>query len=622
MKLFGKLGAPSARVHGTPPSTIRQGTLEYRPAIDGLRALAVLSVFIFHLNHSWLPGGFVGVDVFFVISGYLITSIIFKELQSDSFSLGKFYQRRIARIFPAFFIVGLATLVGSYFIYSPQNLASAGGNLAAASLSMANMKFMLEGNYFEISPDAQPLQHYWSLSVEEQFYIFFPLFLLLAFKYARRHLVLVLSALCLFSFLASVLLTQLRPIWAFYLLPSRAWELLAGCILAVIKYRPAPEARWPGWLSDACFALMVLSFLLVREGPCFPGYLALLPVVGAFGVLMPIVRNAGVCEKLLATSPLILVGRMSYSLYLWHWPVFSLIDYRMYQISEPVRLALKISLGFLTAVLSFWLIENPARLFLNRRGNMSLAYRFLFCALILCVPLGIAVRKANYVSATASEVVKGGLVFDTKKKMSSTILMGDSTGSMYGKLMKEICGDLNSKLAVISVSSGDPLPLSNVMSSQLWLDSLAVVQKEKPDYLVLSCCWVSVLKDDKERLALAVAELKRYVGHMVILNQIPLLPVNASRFAIRRGARPPFYEEDSMRRCRLEINDYLKHFNSEDCMVVDIASHFLTQTGEIIFLDEQGRELYHDPRHLSAFGADRVRSELKHAVEYRMKVRL
>jgi peptidoglycan/LPS O-acetylase OafA/YrhL len=273
----------------TPPLITRQVSLEYRPAIDGLRALAVLSVFIFHLNHNWLRGGFVGVDVFFVISGYLITSIIYKECQKESFSLSKFYQRRIARIFPAFFTVALATLAGASFIYSPQDMASAGANLAAAALSVANLKFMMQGNYFEISPDAQPFLHYWSLSVEEQFYIFFPLLLLLLFKFARKHLALALGVLCVGSFVASVVVTYWKPVWAFYLLPTRAWELLAGCLLAVISdhAKPAPEARWPNPLSVFSLGLIIASFLLVHEGNHFPGYWALLPVVGAVGLLMP-----------------------------------------------------------------------------------------------------------------------------------------------------------------------------------------------------------------------------------------------------------------------------------------------------------------------------------------------
>jgi len=588
--------------------------MEYRPAIDGLRALAVLSVFVFHLNHNWLPGGFVGVDVFFVISGYLITSIIYKECQKDSFSLKKFYQRRIARIFPAFFTVALATLAGAYFIYSPQDLASAGANLAAAALSVANMKFMVQGNYFQITPDAQPFLHYWSLSVEEQFYIFFPLLLLLLFKYAHKHLVLALGVLCAGSFLAAAVMTHLKPVWAFYLLPTRAWELLAGCLLAVITdhTKPAPEARWPKILSAFSLGLIALSFLVVHEGNHFPGYWALLPVVGAVGLLMPV--RGGVIDKLLSAAPLVAIGRISYSLYLWHWPFFALVDYKMYLASEPTRLALKIGLSCLAAVLSFWLIENPARVFLNRRKNMPLAYAGMVCAIALCVPLGVAIRKANYVNAEASDVIKGGLIFDSKAKTKSVILMGDSNGSMYGKVMKEICANLGYKLSVISVAAHDPLPAPDVKSGRLWLDSFAVVQREKPDYLVLACRWEEKLNGNRERLALAVEALKPYVGHLVILNQPPVLPENANRASMRNGARPPFYEDAEIHNQRIASNDYLARFNTGNCSVVDIASHFQTTNGEVLFLDGQGRQLYHDRGHLSGFGADVIRSDLRQAI--------
>jgi len=409
-------------------------------------------------------------------------------------------------------------------------------------------------------------------------------------------------------------MTHLKPVWAFYLLPTRAWELLAGCLLAVITdhTKPAPEARWPKILSAFSLGLIALSFLVVHEGNHFPGYWALLPVVGAVGLLMPV--RGGVIDKLLSAAPLVAIGRISYSLYLWHWPFFALVDYKMYLASEPTRLALKIGLSCLAAVLSFWLIENPARVFLNRRKNMPLAYAGMVCAIALCVPLGVAIRKANYVNAEASDVIKGGLIFDSKAKTKSVILMGDSNGSMYGKVMKEICANLGYKLSVISVAAHDPLPAPDVKSGRLWLDSFAVVQREKPDYLVLACRWEEKLNGNRERLALAVEALKPYVGHLVILNQPPVLPENANRASMRNGARPPFYEDAEIHNQRIASNDYLARFNTGNCSVVDIASHFQTTNGEVLFLDGQGRQLYHDRGHLSGFGADVIRSDLRQAI--------
>ena len=615
-----QIKTPAARI--VPSTTIRQSTLEYRPAIDGLRALAVLSVFVFHLNHAWLPGGFVGVDVFFVISGYLITSIIFKECQTGSFNLGKFYQRRISRIGPAFFTVAMATLIGAYFFYSPQDLAFAGAKLAAAALSVVNLAFMLDSNYFQATPDATPYLHYWSLAVEEQFYIFFPLLFLLLFKYVRRRLVPGLCWLCAGSFAACVLLTQWRPTWAFYLLPTRAFELLAGCILAVLTGNDASgglAARRPYWLSAVGLGVVGLSFLLVHEGPHFPGFWPLLPVVGAVAVLMPPGKTGGIGEKFLAAAPLVLAGRMSYSIYLWHWPVFSLVDYRMYLATEPVRLGMKVGLSVLAAGLGYWFIEQPARVFLNRPKNRAWAYSFALGILALCVPLGMAVRKADYVNASFRTVAHGGLVFDSQNHSSSVVLLGDSNASMYGKTMREICSALHRKLTVISVVSGTPLPSHNPSDYNLWLNALAVVRKDRPDCLILACRWEVKLNGGKQEVdqdcfALAVKDLKPLVGRLIILNQPPLLPANANRASIREGARPPFFEARATQAVRLKANDYLKRFSEGNVSVIDVASHFQSTNGAILFFDHKGRQLYHDETHLSGYGADFIRSELERAV--------
>ena len=341
-------------------------SVQYRPAIDGLRAVAVLAVFIFHLKRGWLPGGFVGVDIFFVISGYLITSILLREYQHKNFSLWSFYQRRIARLFPAFFTVALATLLGASFLYSGQDLASCGANLVSAVLSVANLKYMLQGNYFTLTPDAQPFLHYWSLSVEEQFYLVFPAILLFLYVKVNKHKTVILGALCAASLIACVELTHQKPEWAFYLLPTRAWELLAGSILAnIVADRSAADDHNSllNSLSVAGVALIVVSVFAINEGPSFPGYQATLPVLGTVLFLGSTGRTAGWPEKILSTGPMVFIGRMSYSLYLWHWPVFSLIDYKLYLASPLVRVSLKVAFTAATSGLCFFLIENPGRAF-------------------------------------------------------------------------------------------------------------------------------------------------------------------------------------------------------------------------------------------------------------------
>jgi peptidoglycan/LPS O-acetylase OafA/YrhL len=607
--LITKLGnmLASPYTDGTA-SAVPASSVQYRPAIDGLRAVAVLAVFVFHLKHQWLPGGFVGVDVFFVISGYLITSILLREYAHKSFSLGKFYQRRIARLFPALYAVALVTLVSAYFIYSAQDFASVGASLTAVTLSIANLKLMFQGNYFTLSPDAQPFLHCWSLSVEEQFYMLFPVTLLFLYLKANKYKTLILSILCGISLLACIALTQSKPQWAFYLLPTRAWELLAGSILANISERqPASHRKLWESLSLTGLVLIFASLFVINERSVFPGYLAILPVLGTVCFIGPHRVSGGLGETILSWRPMVLIGQMSYSLYLWHWPIFSFVDYRFYLASPLVRVGLKIVLSLTSAALCFFLIENRGRIFFNDPRRRHIAFAFLGCSLLLFVPLGIAVRRTNYVEAEMKDVAHGGIVFNQASMNGSMVLMGDSNGAMYGRVAKEIAKDLSLRLNVISVPAGDPLPRSSGQQSQLWLNSLAVVKREKPDFLVLVCNWQDKLKDDKGRLGTAVDILKLYARYIILVTQPPVLPEAANRESMRNGSRPPFIEDSDEHTVRMSSNALVKNLNGSNVIVIDIDPIFTMADGGILFTDHNGNQLYHDRGHLAAAGAELVK---------------
>jgi peptidoglycan/LPS O-acetylase OafA/YrhL len=590
--------------------------LPYRPSIDGLRCIAVLSVFIFHLNQLWLPGGFVGVDVFFVISGYLITSIIYSDCVKGQFSFMRFYQRRIARIFPAFFTVAFATLLGAYIIYSPQDFASAGANLAASALSAANIKLLFQGSYFDISADAQPFLHYWSLSVEEQFYIFFPLLFVFLFRYARSWLVIALTSLAVVGLFCCIALTSKNPVWAFYLLPTRAWEIGIGSILAVISLHPHTylHAWQRPWVSVLGLALLGYSLVFFHEGPHFPGWQATVPVAASLALLL----NAGAAnnpvEKWLSTPFLVKLGRLSFSLYLWHWPVFSLIDYHYVLESDHLRILMKVIISFLCAYLSFKFIENPMRVFLNHRKFRFAAFASAFCVVGVSTILGMSVRRNNYVNASLADVANGGLVYASSPNSPCVVLMGDSNASMYGKVVKEICQELGYRLVVISVAAGDPLPANERKNSQLWLDSLAVVEREKPDFLVLGCHWQEKLATDRSRLNQALDQLDHSADRILIMNQPPILPAHATRENLRRGVRPPFREAENTAAQRMSSNAFLLGCSSATTSVLDIAACFELSDGSIRFFEEQSRLLYHDATHLSGHGADILRLTLRRAL--------
>jgi peptidoglycan/LPS O-acetylase OafA/YrhL len=606
--------APPSKAGLTPGGFAH--TLSYRPEVDGLRAIAVLSVFVFHLQREWLPGGFVGVDVFFVISGYLITSILLQDCDAKIFSLPKFYQRRIARLFPAFFTVALTTIVGTTFVYQAQDFASAGATLVAASLSVANIKFMMQGNYFELSPDAQPFLHYWSLSVEEQFYLLYPVLLFLTCTYARQRLATILAAVGLTSYAASVTLTPHNSVLAFYLLPTRAWELCLGALVAAFQSlgMRGPTVFAPRWCSLIGILMIGSSFLIIREGDNFPGWVAAIPAVGAAAILISSVERKDWVNTALSSGVLVAIGRMSYSLYLWHWPAFCLIDYRFFELPVSARMALKIVTPIVFTVTTYHCIERPARFFLKKPTNREIAYVFFATMLAICVPLGLTIRKDNYVNAELSDVRNGGLVFLGHAGSPSVVLMGDSKASMYGKTVKEICAELGYDLTVISVAAGNPLPSRMHGSSALWVDSLAVVRQKKPDYLIFAAAWATKLKGEPERLAVTLDALGPYAKHIVLLNEPPILPDNASRDYVRKGGQGPFRESEELRIERLRTDAYLRSFQSPGVSVIDIARHFELGDGEVMFMDNRRRLLYHDADHLSDDGTDHVRDVLIRAL--------
>jgi peptidoglycan/LPS O-acetylase OafA/YrhL len=594
-------------------SITRTSSVQYRPAIDGLRAIAVLGVFIFHLDRQWLPGGFVGVDVFFVISGFLITTILLRDYERETFSLWRFYQRRIARLLPAFVAVALATIVAAMLLYSAQDLASCGTGLYTAALSMANL---VQGNYFAISRDAQPFLHCWSLSVEEQFYLLFPALLMLLYLKATRYKATILSLLCGTSFAGCVAFTYLKPEWAFYHLPTRAWELLAGCILASV-HPSAPGADYKKLLgtslSVAGLSLIVVSFFLIKAGPTFPGYHAIPPVLGAVCILASGPFGSRWTEQLLSAGPMVLIGQMSYSLYLWHWPIFSFVDYKLYLASPIVRVALKVFLSAVASSLCFFLIERPGKVHLNDPRRRPLAFGLLASTLLLFVPLGFAIRKANYIDAKEKDVALGGISLNQSGKNGSIVLMGNSNGSMYGRTVKEISRTLDLKLNVISVPAEDPLPNSSGQGSRLWLDSLAFVKRDNPDVVIFGCNWLDWVHDGN--LEVAINQLLPHTRRLILITQPPQLPKSADRESMRQGSRPPFLEDAAERTKRLAINTFIKNLHYDNAIVLDIEPLFTTTDGSIRFVWDDSILLFEDRNHLSYAGAELVKPDMTRAVE-------
>ncbi len=335
--------------------------IKYRPDIDGLRGVAVLLVLLFHAGLPYITGGFVGVDIFFVISGYLITAIIIKDVKNEKFSFVNFYERRVRRILPAFYVVALATLLGGWIILLPADLLDASKSLLAALFFSGNIYFWRTTDYFSEASDYQPFLHTWSLGVEEQFYFFFPVLLLFCLHH-KRVLIAILALSFFGSLIISVYATQAMPWAAYYLLPTRAWQLMAGAFIALYTIRVPENKNLLTGLSLVSLVLIFTPAFFYTKLTPFPGLAAIPPTLGAVLAILVGSQPQSLIYKLLSIRALVAIGLISYSLYLWHWPIFAFIrNYHAEVHLDWISSLLGLVFSFLFAYLSWRFVEQPFR---------------------------------------------------------------------------------------------------------------------------------------------------------------------------------------------------------------------------------------------------------------------
>ncbi|MEO6388436.1 MAG: acyltransferase family protein [Croceibacterium sp.] len=368
--------------------------LRYRPYIDGLRALAVLAVVFYHYGIGPVSGGFVGVDVFFVISGFLITTIIHRDIERGSFSFGAFYERRIRRIFPALFAVLAATIVVGATLLLPSDLRDLSDTIVATLLFASNILFWRRSGYFDPSSDYNPLLHTWSLAVEEQFYIFFPIALLVLARLPRRFLIPFVWFVAVTSFLACVALQAWQPSGTFYLAPFRAWELMVGSLLAVGAIPPIRSASVRGSIALLALVVLVGSFAMTPDGVSFPGWLAAFPVL-ATAMLLWSGGDEGdtLVHRLLSSRALQMIGLISYSLYLWHWPllVFTLYARGMEPLGN-IDKGLLLAASLILAWASYLWVETPFRKRRDLSGSRNRVFSYAITIVAIIGLAGWAVR--------------------------------------------------------------------------------------------------------------------------------------------------------------------------------------------------------------------------------------
>jgi len=338
-------------------------TPAYRPDIDGLRAIAVAAVLGFHAFPGAFPGGFTGVDIFFVISGFLISGIILGELRAGSFTFSRFYARRIRRIFPALILVLGATLSFSWWALSPYDYEQLGAHVAAGAGFVSNIMLWHESGYFDTDSALKPLLHLWSLGVEEQYYLLWPLLLFALRRHMERILWLILC-IAAGSFALNIALIHKLPQAVFYLPATRFWELMLGSISAYLQIhspqRVLIQARWLPLTALAGAVLLVLAFVLVQDGDNFPGWWALLPTLGTV-LLIQSGPHTWINQRLLSNRVVVYVGLISYPLYLWHWPILSLAR-NLYGELPPLGVRVgALAASVVLAWATFEFIEKPIR---------------------------------------------------------------------------------------------------------------------------------------------------------------------------------------------------------------------------------------------------------------------
>lgn len=462
--------------------------MDYRREIDGLRALAVLPVILFHAGFESFSGGFVGVDVFFVISGYLITTIILAELEQGTFSIANFYERRARRILPALFFVMLVCIPFAWFWLLPNDMKDFSKSMAAVSVFASNILFWRQSGYFDTAAELKPLLHTWSLAVEEQYYVLFPLFLMFFWKSGKRKILVALGVLFVASLAAAQWAADAKPDAAFYLLPTRGWELLIGSFAAFYlstadrKDFGKTAGEVGGWLGVALILYAVFAY---SKSTPFPSLYALVPTVGAVLVILFATQNT-TAGKFVGNKAFVGVGLISYSAYLWHQPLFAFARHR--SLNEPSQ-DVFIALSFLALALAYcsWkYVETPFRNRSKFKPNFILSLAVVFSCFFILFGLvgrlsdgfsGNRVKGFFQISSipdvTSSHCHTKGLRSSEQLRQGDFCIVGDGPVSLAiigdshaGALFTYADAYLRGKhTSVLAVSGGYCAPLLNGFSA-------------------------------------------------------------------------------------------------------------------------------------------------------------
>lgn len=367
----------------------------YRPEIDGLRAIAVLSVILFHLNPGLLPGGYMGVDVFFVISGYLITALIKKDLAHNQFKFSTFYLRRIKRIIPALYVLLFVVTIAAFVVLLPTDLKDYGRSLLSQSVFSSNIYFYLKSDYFDTPSLLKPILHTWSLSVEEQFYIFYPVLLVFLSKLPGKYTSYILLLLITGAIAASYYVYDHNQSAVFYLSPFRSWQLLLGAVLNFIPLKlKSPDKPFSEIFTWAGLLAVFYSLVCMSKNTPMHGLSSIVPTIGTALIIVGNSNKLTSAGRILAFKPINYTGKISYSLYLWHWP---LIVFYMYILGDHISLISGcgiFAVSYLLAFLSYQYIETPFR-YTNILKTLKTSFLFTLAGAVIFLVAGYMINRRN-----------------------------------------------------------------------------------------------------------------------------------------------------------------------------------------------------------------------------------
>ncbi len=630
--------------------------MKYRSEIDGLRALAVVPVILFHLGYGWIRGGYLGVDVFFVISGFLITSILLEEFDAGTLSFREFWARRIRRIFPLLLTVTAASLAVTYLFVMKGDHQPFGRQGAAALVSVANLYFWMNtGNYWGHEAEESPFLHTWSLSVEEQFYLILPFALWIILKYRRCWL----TAACLLvigaSFSFFLFAINAFPTTAFYLLPARTWELGTGCYLAALLHEK-PELTKPtwSWLGVLGLCATVASFLLLDE---LTGWIAF-TVIGA-GLII-VFSTSGISHALLTLPPVVYVGKLSYSLYLWHWPVF--VFAKSLGLDQRYNAVLLLPVAALS-IASYYLVEQPTR---RREGVIPYVGASYLTTLVLAVtlmssngvydvsdfarPVSLGVYydlKPKVVEGEFAEIaagvimpprespadafLRGGIIVGDDESPPQVVLLGDSHGVMWSHAIRSVVENLQITTSFYSINGVSPLiqiPIDRCQRNQFLTSEqkyqydkarLEFIEQWHPRLVIVSARWGEPMHETARDL---VAFLSEHADQVLILGQPPEVSIGSKGMLSHLcylGVSPvdeTAQYKPTSRQEQHELGcDFIKSIAAPhaNCDVMFVHDLFLNDDQALVL---DGRNVvYLDDNHLTDYGAKLCTTRFEWAIK-------